>query len=239
MIDTIIHGDCLKVMPSIADKSIDMILCDLPYGTTSCAWDTIIAFEPLWQQYKRVCKDNAAIVLFGSQPFTSKLIMSNLDMFKYALVWNKNKCGSPGLAKRRPLKTHEDILIFSKGVETYNAQMEKGEAYIRHPTGKCRTNGHGFGFSHNTKTYINDGTRYPKSILNISRDFSAQQQIHPTQKPVPLCKYLISTYTNVGELVLDNACGSGSTCVAAKQLGRHFIGIEKYKKYVNIAGRAL
>lgn len=231
----LIQGDCLVEMAKIPDKSIDMVLCDLPYGTTTCAWDEIIPFERLWWHYRRIVKHDGAIVLFGSQPFTSKLICSNLDDFKYCLVWNKNKCGSPSLAKRRPMKTHEDICVFCRGVELYNPQMEVGEPYYRKRSGKSRCNNLGFGFANSTKDIVNNGTRYPKSILNISRDFSAQQQVHPTQKPVPLLEWLIKTYTNEGDVILDNCMGSGSTGVACANLGRSFIGIEKDDEYFNIA----
>jgi site-specific DNA-methyltransferase (adenine-specific) len=238
-INKIHQGDCLDLMKQIEDKSVDMILCDLPYGTTACKWDTIITFEPLWEQYKRIIKDNGAIVLTASQPFTSALVMSNIKMFKYCLIWNKNKCGSPGLAKRRPLKTHEDILIFSKGVERYNPQMEIGKPFFRKRSGKSRENNMGYGFANNTQDIVNTGTRYPKSIINISRDFSAQQQIHPTQKPVALFEYLIKTYTNEGDLVLDNCIGSGTTAIACINTNRNFIGIELSPEYCEIANKRI
>ena len=238
-INKIHQGDCLELMKDIPDKSVDMILCDLPYGTTACKWDVIIPFDKLWEHYKRIIKDKGVIVLFGSQPFTSNLIMNNIKMFKYALVWNKNKCGSPGLAKFRFIKTHEDILIFSKGVETYNPQMEVGEPYYRKRSGKSRENNMGYGFANSTKDIVNDGVRYPKSIINISRDFSAQQQIHPTQKPIPLFEYLIKTYTNEGDLVLDNCIGSGTTAIACINTKRNWIGIEKEKEYFEIAKKRI
>jgi site-specific DNA-methyltransferase (adenine-specific) len=238
-LNKIYQGDCLELMKDVPDKSVDMILCDLPYGTTACKWDIIIPFDKLWEQYKRLIKDNGAIVLFGSQPFTSLLINSNLKMFKYEIIWNKNKCGSPGLAKYRFMKTHENILIFSKGVEEYNPQMEEDEPYFRKRSGKTRENNMGYGFANSTKDIINKGTRYPKSIINISRDFSAQQQIHPTQKPVALCEYLIKTYTNEGDLVLDNCIGSGTTAIACVNTKRNFIGIEKEPKYVEIANERI
>ena len=233
--NSLINGDCLEVMKGIEDKSIDAIICDPPFGTTACKWDSVIPFDKLWEQYNRVIKYNGAIVLFASQPFTSKLVCSNMEMFKYCLVWNKNKCGSPGLAKIRPLKTHEDICIFCKTVEIYNPQMEEGEPYYRKRSGKTRANNMGYGFVNSTKDIENTGTRYPKSILNLSRDFSAQQQVHPTQKPVALLEYLIKTYSNEGDLILDNCMGSGSTCVAAKNTNRDYIGIEMDENYYNIA----
>ena len=231
----LMFGDCLERMKEIEDKSINAIICDLPFGTTACKWDIIIPFDELWEQYNRVIKDNGAIVLFASQPFTSKLVCSNMEMFKYCLVWNKNRCGSPGLAKIRPLKTHEDICIFCKTVEIYNPQMEEGEPYYRKRSGKTRANNMGYGFVNSTKDIENTGTRYPKSILNFSRDFSAQQQVHPTQKPIPLIEYLIKTYTNEGEIVLDNTMGSGSTGVACINTNRNFIGIELDKNYYDIS----
>lgn len=236
---TLIRGDCLKEMQKLADDSVDMVLCDLPYGTTKCAWDVVIPFDKLWEQYKRIVKKDGAIVLFGSQPFTSKLVCSNLDMFKYSLVWNKNKCGSPSLAKRRPMKTHEDILVFSRGVEIYNPQMQLGTPYFRKRSGKSRCNNLGFGFANSTKDIINNGTRYPKSIINISRDFSAQQQQHPAQKPVPLLEWLIKTYTNEGDVVLDNCMGVGSSMLACLKTNRKGIGIEINDEYFAIAEKRI
>jgi site-specific DNA-methyltransferase (adenine-specific) len=232
----IIHGDCLEVMPSIPDKSIDMILCDLPYGTTACKWDTIIPFEPLWAQYERIIKDNGAIVLTASQPFTSALVMSNLKLFKYDFVWDKKKLSGILNAKRRPLRKHEDILVFYKNYGTYNPQMEY--------------NGKTTGISHhcvasesyrNTDTvtrYKDDGSRYPTSVIsNIPGVIgnSNEKLAHPTQKPVALFEYLIKTYTNEGETVLDNCIGSGTTAIACINTRRNYIGIEKDKTYYDIA----
>ena len=228
-------GDCLEVMKQIPDGSVDMILCDLPYGTTACKWDTVIPFDKLWEQYKRIIKPAHPILLFGSEPFASKLRLSNLDWYKYDWVWNKNKCGSPGLAKRRPLKVHETISVFCDGTEMYIPQMESGTPYFRKRSGKCRVNSMGYGFANSTKDIMNTGTRYPKSIINISRDFSAQQQMHPTQKPIPLCEYLIKTYTEENDVVLDNCMGSGTTGVACKNLNRKFIGIELDEEYFKTA----
>ena len=232
-------GDCLELMKEIPDESIDFICCDLPYGTTNIKWDTPLDLEQMWAEYGRIIKPKGMICLFGSQPFTSNLICSKLNWFRYELVWNKNKCGSPGLAKYRPMKTHENILLFSKksgGI--YNPQMEEGEPYHReskNPEGYVgRKNDHGYGLKP-LKGFTNTGTRYPKSILNISRDFSAQQQIHPTQKPVPLMEWLIKTYSNKGDVVLDNCMGSGSTGIAAINLGRNFIGMEIEQEYMDIS----
>ena len=232
-------GDCLELMRKVEGSSVDMICCDPPYGTTDIKWDSVIDFGRMWEEYERVLKPRGMVVLFGSQPFSAQLIVSKLKWFRYELVWNKNKCGSPGLAKKRPMKVHENILVFSKeSGGTYNPQMEVGEPYSRKSkreegyVGRC--NEHGYGMKPR-KEFSNAGVRYPKSILNISRDFSAQQQVHPTQKPVPMLEWLIRTYTNDGEVVLDNCMGSGSCGVACMNTGRKFIGIEKEKKYYDIA----
>jgi len=236
----VILGDCLEVMKDIPDKSIDMILCDLPYGTTSCKWDTIIPFEPLWEQYKRIIKDNGAIVLTASQPFTSALVMSNIKMFKYELIWNKDLCKNPGLAKIRPLPSFENILVFGKGKVIYNPQMEEGKPYTdirKKPTQVHNGNEHKYGFSGNTVNVINSGYRFPKSVITIrNANFKGQ---HPTQKPVALFEYLIKTYTNEGDLVLDNCAGSGTTGVACKNLNRNFILIEKEPEYIDIINKRL
>jgi DNA modification methylase len=234
----LIHGDCLEALPDIKSSSVDLICCDLPYGTTDCKWDVVIPFEPMWSEFKRLLKPSGCVVLFGNQPFTSHLIMSNLPWFKQSLVWNKNKCGSPALAKVRPMQVHEDVIIFAPGRATYNPQMEEGEPYSRKsskPEGYVgRKNNHGYGLKPRTE-FENAGTRYPKSIVNISRDFSAQQQVHPTQKPVPLYEWLIRTYSNDGDAVLDCVMGSGSCGVACVNTGRDFIGIERELEYVEIA----
>lgn len=215
-------------MKSIPDKSIDAIICDLPYGTTACKWDSVIPFEPLWAQYKRIIKDNGAIVLTASQPFTTALISSNLKDFKYCLVWDKTKSGNFALAKKQPMKSHEDICLFYAKQPSYNPQME-----IR---GKIRKKGGGlpsdnFGI---TPTISYNNTYYPKSILTFSTG-SRVDHHHPTQKPVALMEYLIKTYTNEGDTVLDNCMGSGTTGVACKNLSRKFIGIEQDASYFEIA----
>lgn len=238
MTPTLMQGDTLDRMKMVLDKEVNLILCDLPYGTTSCAWDIIIPFNGLWDAYRRVLAPGGCVLLFGNQPFTSRLILSNLVWYKQALVWNKNKCGSPGLAKIRPMQVHEDIIVFAPGRTVYNPQMEAGEPYARKtekPEGYVgRVNNHGYGMKPRNG-FSNEGTRYPKSIINISRDFSAQQQVHPTQKPVPLLEYLIKTYSNEGDTVMDNTMGSGSTGVAARNTNRNFIGIEKDPVFFNIA----
>lgn len=238
MTANLLLGDCLSLMNDIEDESVDFICVDPPYGTTSIKWDEVLDFNKMWAQYDRIIKPKGVIVLFGSQPFSAQLICSKIDWFRYELVWNKNKCGSPGLAKKRPMKTHENILVFYKNAGgTYNPQMEVGDPYKRkskNPEGYVgRKNDHGYGMKPRTE-FENKGTRYPKSILNISRDFSAQQQVHPTQKPVPLLEWLIKTYSNEGETVLDNCMGSGSTGIACANTNRNFIGIESDPEYFKL-----
>ena len=225
-------GDCLELMKNIPDKSIDMILCDLPYGTTACKWDTIIPFEPLWKQYERIIKDNGAIVLFAKQPFAAKLINSNIIFFKYCLIWEKDNHDNPLMAKKRFLNITEDICIFYKKQCKY------------HPQGIIKVNkitkqGRGESLSQKNKRqseYKQEYTNYPKNILKFKRDLP---NIHPTQKPVALLEYLIKTYTNEEDLVLDNCMGSGSTGVACKHLNRDFIGIELDEKYFEIAKKRI
>jgi site-specific DNA-methyltransferase (adenine-specific) len=226
-------GDCLEVMRDIADKSIDMILCDLPYGTTACKWDTVIPFEPLWEQYKRIIKDNGAIVLTASQPFTSALVMSNIKMFKYELIWNKKHGKAPGVAKYRPMPSHENIIVFGNAKNTYNPQMAIGQPYtdIR-SSNKRKSNEHKFGYGKGF-SIKNKGTRYPLSILDfLTAPFEGQ---HPTQKPVALFEYLVKTYTNEGDVVLDNCIGSGTTAIACLNTGRNYIGIEQDEQYYKLA----
>jgi len=237
--NSIINSDCLELMPQIPDKSIDMILCDLPYGTTACSWDTIIPFEPLWTQYKRIIKDNGAIVLTASQPFTSALVMSNPELFRYSLVWDKvNRYTGTLLANKQPMKRHEDILIFYKSQPTFNKQFREGKPYYR-----ARQVSKGVGqYATNSlirKPTANNGQHNPCSIIPIKGDNKLDMNKHPTQKPVALFEYLIKTYTNEGDLVLDNCAGSGTTGVAAKNLKRNFILIEKEPKYVEIARERL
>lgn len=235
---TLFTGDCLDVMQALPEGRVDLVLCDPPYGVTSMAWDNVLNFEKLWAAYRRVLSPTGCVLLFGVQPFTSAVVMSNLPWFKQELVWDKNKCGSPGLAKVRPMQVHENVLVFAPGRTTYNPQMEKGEPYARRsksPEGYVgRINNHGYGMKPRAE-FTNEGTRYPKSIIRISRDFSAQQQVHPTQKPVPLLSWLIRTYSNPGDMVMDNCMGSGSTGVAARLCGREFIGIETDAEYVEMA----
>ena len=220
-------------MKMIADESLDMILCYLPYVTTACKWDTVIPFEPLWEQYKRVIKHNGAIVLTASQPFTSALVMSNPKMFKYELIWNKVLPTGFAIAKYQPMKQHESVLVFCRGKTTYNPQLIPREK----PRKYNRTH---MSYSGSENLQSHDGqdrvlySYQPRSILEFS-NANQKDKLHPTQKPVALFEYLIKTYTNPGELVLDHCMGSGTTGVACKNLNRKFIGIELDENYFNIA----
>jgi len=230
----LLQGDCLELMKEIPDKSVDMILCDLPYGTTACKWDTIIPFEPLWEQYERVIKDNGAIVLTASQPFTSELVHSNLKMFKYEWIWEKDAGSNFATVKYQPMKEHEEVLIFGKGRINYYPIMQerigsrKGKETTTIDSGrKDSVYGTQIGVG---KLKVAE-LRNPRSIQRFNRE----RGLHPTQKPVALLEYLIKTYTNEGETVLDNCMGSGSTGVACVNLNRNFIGMELDVGYFNIA----
>lgn len=219
-------------MKDIDDKSVDMILCDLPYGTTQCKWDTVIPFELLWKQYNRIIKDNGAIVLFGSEPFTSLLICSNINRFKYNWIWQKNKSTGFLNSKKQPLNDNETISVFYKKQCTYNPQMTKAEnVYKRGFVNRNKSDCYG-----DEKDFIqvDTGMRYPKRIQYFNNNYT-REQFHPTQKPVELSEYMIKTYTNEGELVLDNCMGSGTTGVACRNLHRRFIGIEKEENYFKIS----
>lgn len=234
-------GDCLDLMQDIPDKSIDMILCDLPYGTTACKWDTIIPFPPLWEQYDRVIKDNGAIVLFCSQPFTSVLIVSNLKLYKYTWTWEKERPSNFFAAKFQPLNNTEDIAVFGKGgcnngTKNPLRYFPQGIQEIDRVAKNCNTGGK-IGKEH--KTSLNDGrlyhqktTGYPKKTIKFNNDLNTW---HPTQKPVALCEYLIKTYTLNSEIVLDNCIGSGTTAIAAINTNRNYIGIEKDPKYYELS----
>jgi len=235
-LNTIIQGGCLEIMPSIADKSIDMILCDLPYGTTACKWDTIIPFVPLWEQYKRIIKDNGAIVLTASQPFTSALVMSNVKMFKYEWVYKKTKATGFFDAKKRPLNDYEDVCVFYSKQPTYIPQMTVAEKiYKRGFVKRKKSDCYGEEKDFEQKE---TGLRYPKRIIEI-QNADTKDIVHPTQKPVALFEYLIKTYTNEGDLVLDNCIGSGTTAIACINLKRNWIGIELDKNYCEIANKRI
>ena len=226
------QGDCLELMKDIPDKSIDMILCDLPYGTTACKWDNVIPFEPLWEQYNRIIKDNGAVVLFGSEPFSSYLRMSNIKNYKYDWIWEKEQGIGNLNANKMPLKKTENISVFYKRLPIYNPQFTVGKIYeIKRDYNSNVI----FGKTGTKQGYVtkNDGKRYPTNILIYKREL--KHRLHPTQKPVALLEYLIKTYTNENEIVLDNCMGSGSTGVACLNTNRNFIGIELNENYFNIA----
>ena len=227
------QGDCLDIMPLMPDKSVQLILADLPYGTTACKWDSILDLNLLWKQYKRIIKDNGAIVLTASQPFTTKLISSNYEMFRYEWIWEKTLFSNFALVKKQPAKLHENILVFYKKQPIYNPQMQEGKPYTDKP--RKRTMGiidDAIGIK---KAIENKGERYPSSVQKYSNGNNSTK--HPTQKPLELMKYLIKTYSNENDMVLDNTMGSGTTCLAAKELNRKFIGIEKEANYYEIACR--
>ena len=230
--------DCLEGMKLIPASSIDMILCDLPYGTTYCKWDTIIPFKPLWDQYERIIKDSGAIVLTASQPFTAALIMSNPKLFKYEWIWNKKKSSGALNANVMPLKIHENVLIFGKKKITYNKQLRIGKprkdkpSHI--PNGDIRQDK-----SIVFRGYSNEAGLYnPTSILEFS-NADQRDKIHPTQKPVALFEYLVKTYTNENEIVLDNCIGSGTTAVACILSNRKWIGFETENKYIELANKRI
>jgi len=237
MINQVLQGDCLDLMKQIPDKSIDMILCDLPYGTTACKWDTIIPFEPLWEQYKRIIKDNGAIVLTASQPFTSALVMSNPKMFKYEWIWEKSRPTGFFTAKIMAMKIHENILVFSKGKTTYNPIMTKAdEAKVdKRKTLNPTINPY---LGNIKKERVADtGLRYPVSVQKFAS--VSQKNQHPTQKPVALFEYLIKTYTNEGDLVLDNCAGSFTTAIAAENTKRNWICMEQLEEYCEIGKKRI
>lgn len=222
-------GDCLEKMQDIPDGSVDMVMCDLPYGTTRNKWDSVIDLPSLWREYHRVCKPSAAIVLTAQAPFDKVLGASNLSLLKYEWVWEK-EAGTGFLnAKKSPLKSHENILVFYASPPTYNPQMEVGKPYT------CKKGGGTDNYNKDSVdevVTVNEGLRYPKSVLRFPRD---KDKIHPTQKPVALMEYLIRTYTNEGETVLDNTMGSGTTGVACVNTGRSFIGMDSDPAYFSIA----
>lgn len=239
-------GDCLELMVEIPDKSVDLILCDLPYGTTACKWDTIIPFDLLWKQYNRITKDNGAILLFSAQPFTTKLISSNISNYKHYWIWDKELSGAFALAKYRPMIVTEEVCVFSTGGKVkYYPIMEdavtKNIRPINMGSSSSQATPVASGVAKSDKDY-NPKRRYPKNIIKYSKyngECNQLNRIHPTQKPVFVCEYLIKTYSQENDLVLDNCFGSGSTLVAAKNLNRQFIGIEKEEKYFNIAKERL
>lgn len=235
--NALINDDCFNIFPQIENKSIDMILCDLPYGYERNHWDSQLPLDLLWKQYKRIIKDNGAIVLFGQDKFSAKLMLSNEKMHRYNLIWKKGDRVSGFLnAKRMPMRNHEDLLVFYKKLPTYNPQFTIGQPL--HSKGKKYLEKEGvnnnYGYYDTTipETRVGSVLKYPKSVLNFDKPHPS---IHPTQKPTQLCEYLIRTFTNEGELVLDNTMGIGTTCLAAKNTNRKYIGIEIDKEYFNMA----
>ena len=232
----ILLGDCLELMKDIPNESIDMILCDLPYGTTQCKWDSIIPLNKLWEQYERIIKPNGAIILTSAQPFTSALVMSNTKLFKYDWVWRKPKGTGHLNAKKQPMRDKEDVLVFYKNQCTYNPQWTWGEPYTNLKSGKTAKPS----TAEVTGKYMNgaefrngsDGRRYPKQV----QEFGVVERgtLHPTEKPVDLFRYFIRTYTNEGDIVLDNTAGSGTTAIACMEENRQFIVMEKEEKYYDI-----
>lgn len=227
----LVQGDCLEKMKNIDKESIDLILCDLPYGVTKNKWDVVIPFDALWVQYNRIIKKNGAIILFGSQPFTTMMIASNMKDFRYSLVWEKNKFSDFLNAKRKPMKTNEDICIFYKRQPTYNIQYWYSTPYERWNTQEAVDKQTNYG-NHKQNVAKSDGKRLPTTILKFNR---VERPKHPTQKPVDLLEWLIKSYTNEGENVLDNCMGIGSTGIAAKNLNRNFVGIELDETYFKMA----
>lgn len=225
----ILLGDCLELMKDIPSGSIDMILCDLPYGTTACKWDTIIPFDKLWEQYERIIKPNGAIVLTASQPFTSALVMSNPKIFRYEWIWEKTKASNFQLAKLNPLKFHENILVFYKKPPTYN-QLTLEDCYIKSGRG---TDVRQLKHCKDSKDYVTTKTGYNRSIIKVANP-SGKGHPHPTAKPIPLMETLIKTYTNENETVLDNTAGSGTTAIACLKTNRQFIVMENEQKYYDI-----
>jgi site-specific DNA-methyltransferase (adenine-specific) len=225
------RGDCLNFMRTMPAGSVDAIITDLPYGTTACSWDTIIPFAPMWEAVKRVLKPRGVFVTTASQPFTSLLVCSNLEWFKYEWIWQKDQVTNPQLAKFMPLKNYESVVVFCDGATTYNPQNIKPASIKR----RADTAGINLGHLALSKSYTQEFTNYPKMVLY----FDAERGEHPTQKPVALYKYLIQTYTNPGEKVLDFCMGSGTTGCAAVETGRDFIGVEKEADYFEIAEKRI
>jgi site-specific DNA-methyltransferase (adenine-specific) len=233
----ILLGDCLELMKDIPNGSIDMIFCDLPYGMTACKWDTILPFDKLWEQYERIIKPNGAIVLTASQPFTSALVMSNPDWFRYSLVWDKMQGSNPFEATKRPLKSHEDILIFYKKQPNFNPQKTKALPKNMRDRVKNSFKGVEDGVYGKMKPFVSEkdeNERYPLSVFYHSsqaEELHKDKRLHPTQKPIALCEYLIKTYTNEGDLILDNCAGSGTTGIACLNTKRQFILMEQDPNY--------
>jgi site-specific DNA-methyltransferase (adenine-specific) len=236
MVNKVFHGDCLEVMKSIPDGSVDMILCDLPYGTTACKWDVIIPFDNLWKQYERIIKSNGAIVLTASQPFTSTLINSNIKNYKYNWVWVKNTGSGIAQAKYSPMRYNEDVCVFYKSLPTYNAQLiERTEGSKKRCKTPITNGGNGEHIQLvKTVTQYDSNFKNPSNVIYFNTDPNSKGKLHPTQKPVSLMEYFVRTYTNEGEIVLDNTAGSGTTAIACINTNRNYILIEKEQKYFDV-----
>ena len=228
----LLKGDCLEVMKLIPDKSIDLILCDPPYGANiKCQWDVQIDLDKMWEQYKRIIKDDGNILIFSKQPFTSQLVISNPKLFRYEIIWQKQQATNPMCAKKRIMPIHENILVFYKKFGTYNPQMTYGHSNYSGFKSEAKEIGEVYGLKSKHRE-CSDGSRYPTTVLKFNTE---RTKFHPTQKPVALLEYLIKTFSNAGDVVLDNCMGSGSTGVACVNTKRNFIGIELDEKYFNIA----
>lgn len=232
------HGDCLDILPTLPAQSIDAVICDPPYGTTSCKWDSVIPFEPMWRELKRLIKPRGAIVLFGSQPFTSALVMSNPKWFRYEWIWEKDRAVGFLDAATRPLKAHENLLVFADGEPNYNPQKTTGHVPSNSTT---RKGGKREMYRENIERvgYQSATIRFPRTVQKFNTVNSAHKPIHPTQKPLALLEYLVKTYTNEGDTVLDFTFGSGTTGHACGNLGRRFVGIEKDAGYFAVASERI
>lgn len=231
--NTLLTGNCLDLMKHIKEKSIDAIICDLPYGTTANRWDSVLPFEDMWSEYNRVIKPKGNIVLFAQDIFAFNLALSNQKKFRYSMVWAKSKCGSPLTAKYMPMKKHEFILVFGDSAAYYEPQMQPGEPYSRKAT-PHNMNNHKYGINGNADIE-NKGERHPGTVLNYPQKWRRQDQCHPTQKPIELMEFLVKSYCPEKGTVLDNCMGSGSTGVACVRTDRNFIGMDITKEYTDIA----
>lgn len=238
-LDEIYNEDCLIAMQRIPDNSVDAVICDLPYGTTACPWDSVIPFGPLWEQYRRIVKPKGNIILFASGQFMFSLYASQPNLYRYDLIWQKSRCGSPLTAKYMPLKMHEHILVFGEPASVYHPQMTyEGKPYKKeYERAYGDKNNHRYGIKGIHAE--NHGERHPTSVLKFGQKWRRQDQLHPTQKPVELCRWLVRTYSGRGDTILDNAIGSGTTAVAAIREGRHFIGFETNREYFEIARKRI
>jgi len=227
---TLLLGDCLDLLPTLTDNSVDMVLVDLPYGTTACKWDSIIPLDKLWEQYNRICKKDGAMVFTAAQPFTTILAASNLENFRYEWIWEKPQGTNPMNVKVMPLKSHENILVFYRKKPVYNPQMWYSTPYSGFSSNTSKI-GEVYGSAKSKHRDNPEGSRYPKTVLK----FKQEKGLHPTQKPVEMMEYLIKTYSNEGDVILDNTMGSGTTGVACVNTNRNFIGIEMEENYYKIA----